>query len=116
MLLLLLLLQMKLGVWGKYKCGHNIILAHAKTMHMYSQKYKATQNGKFSIALDGKWGYAKDPNNPEGTSNQAMTAAAATVAERSIWKLKAILSRCCGICGRKRRGGGAMGQCAVYGR
>lgn len=57
---------MKLGVWGKYKCGHNIILAHAKAVQLYRTKYKPTQNGKLSIALDGKWGYAKDPKNPEG--------------------------------------------------
>ena len=58
--------QMKLGLKGKYKCGHNIILAHAKAVQLYRQKYKSTQNGKLSIALDGKWGYAKDPKNPEG--------------------------------------------------
>jgi hypothetical protein len=69
LLLLLLLLhtqQMKLGLYGKYKCGHNIILAHAKTVQMYRQKYKPAQDGKLSIALDGKWGYAKDPKNPAG--------------------------------------------------
>ncbi len=58
--------QMKLGVIGKYRCGHNIILAHAKAVQLYRQKYKPTQNGRVSIALDGKWGYAKDPNNPAG--------------------------------------------------
>jgi hypothetical protein len=61
---------MKLGLWGKYKCGHNIILAHAKTVQMYRQKYKPTQNGKLSIALDGKWGYAKDPKNPAGETQK----------------------------------------------
>jgi VCBS repeat-containing protein len=57
---------MKLGLPGKYTCGHNIILAHAKTLAMYKAKYAATQHGRFSIALDGKWGYAKDPSNPAG--------------------------------------------------
>lgn len=58
--------QMALGLPGKYTCGHNIILAHAKTIALYKQKYAASQHGKFSIALDGKWGYAKDPSNPAG--------------------------------------------------
>jgi hypothetical protein len=26
----------------------------------------ASQKGRVSIALDGKWGYPKDPNNPAG--------------------------------------------------
>lgn len=55
----LLLLQMALGVWAKYRCGHNVILAHAKTVQLYRQKYKPTQGGRISIALDGKWGYAR---------------------------------------------------------
>lgn len=61
---------MKLGVRGKYVCGHNIILAHAKTVQMYRQKYKPTQNGRLSIALDGKWGYPQDPNNPAGEGRE----------------------------------------------
>jgi VCBS repeat-containing protein len=40
------------------------------TLHMlfYSScrtKY-ASQKGRVSIALDGKWGYPKDPKNPAG--------------------------------------------------
>ena len=58
---------MNLTVWAKYKCGHNIILAHAKAVQLYRQKYKPTQNGKLSIALDGKWGYPRNPNSQAGT-------------------------------------------------
>lgn len=57
---------MGLGLWAKYRCGHNILLAHAKTVQLYRQKYKPSQGGRISIALDGKWGYARDPNNTAG--------------------------------------------------
>lgn len=66
-----LLVQMKRGLAGKYMCGHNIILAHAKTVELYRKKYKPTQNGRVSIALDGKWGYPKDPNSKAGETWQA---------------------------------------------
>eukprot|EP00878_Enallax_costatus_P011324 GHUV01011821.1.p1 GENE.GHUV01011821.1~~GHUV01011821.1.p1 ORF type:complete len:464 (+),score=107.99 GHUV01011821.1:1274-2665(+) len=52
------------GLAAKYTCGHNILLAHAKAVQLYREKYQATQKGRLSIALDGKWGYPKDPNNP----------------------------------------------------
>lgn len=66
-----LFIQMKRGIAAKYMCGHNIILAHAKTVELYRKKYKPTQNGRVSIALDGKWGYPKDPNNKAGETWQA---------------------------------------------
>lgn len=55
--------QANKGLGAKYTCGHNVLLAHAKTMQLYRTKY-AAQKGRVSIALDGKWGYPKDPNNP----------------------------------------------------
>lgn len=58
--------QMGLGLKGKYVCGHNIILAHAKTVKLYRAKYAAAQKGKVSIALDGKWGY---PYNPKSAAD-----------------------------------------------
>lgn len=54
------------GLPAKYTCGHNILLAHAKTIKLYREKYQATQKGRISIALDGKWGYPRDPSNPAG--------------------------------------------------
>eukprot|EP00879_Flechtneria_rotunda_P021136 GHRR01022267.1.p1 GENE.GHRR01022267.1~~GHRR01022267.1.p1 ORF type:complete len:461 (+),score=105.61 GHRR01022267.1:123-1505(+) len=56
--------QLGKGLAAKYTCGHNIILAHAQTMLLYRTKYQEIQKGRISIALDGKWGYARDPNNP----------------------------------------------------
>ncbi|GBF91257.1 beta-glucosidase [Raphidocelis subcapitata] len=47
----------KAGHPGQYKCGHNLLLAHAKTYRLYREKYYAQQKGKISMALDGKWGY-----------------------------------------------------------
>jgi beta-glucosidase len=55
--------QANKGLGAKYTCGHNVLLAHAKTVQMYRTKY-ASQKGRVSIALDGKWGYPKDPKNP----------------------------------------------------
>lgn len=66
--------QMKLGKRGKYTCGHNVLLAHAKAVQLYRQKYAPTQGGRVSIALDGKWGYPRDPNNPAGEAARALCA------------------------------------------
>lgn len=52
--------QVKGGLPAKYACGHNIILAHAKAVQLYRTRY-ASQGGRVSIALDGKWGYPRDP-------------------------------------------------------
>jgi beta-glucosidase len=51
------------GVAGQYKCGHNVLLAHARAYRLYQHKYAAAQGGKISIPLDGKWGYPYDPNS-----------------------------------------------------
>jgi beta-glucosidase/6-phospho-beta-glucosidase/beta-galactosidase len=45
------------GAAGQYKCGHNLLLAHAKTVKLYREKYMGAQDGKISMALDGKYGY-----------------------------------------------------------
>jgi len=56
--------QLDGGPAAKYTCGHNVLLAHAKTVELYNKKYRATQKGRISLALDGKWGYPNDINNP----------------------------------------------------
>ena len=45
------------GPPGQYKCGHNLLLAHAKAYRLYRAKYAKAQGGKISMALDGKWGF-----------------------------------------------------------
>lgn len=56
------------GPAGQYKCGHNLLLAHAKAVKLYREKYLKTQDGKLSMALDGKWGYPYDPSSKAGAS------------------------------------------------
>lgn len=56
------------GPAGQYKCGHNLLLAHAKAVKLYREKYLKTQGGKLSMALDGKWGYPYDPSSKAGAS------------------------------------------------
>lgn len=54
------------GPAGQYKCGHNLLLAHAKAVKLYREKYLKEQGGKISMALDGKWGYPYDPESKAG--------------------------------------------------
>ncbi|KAI8493701.1 hypothetical protein Bbelb_286220, partial [Branchiostoma belcheri] len=49
---------------GQYIAGHNIILAHAKAYHIYNDEFRATQNGKVSIALSCDWAEPKLPHQP----------------------------------------------------
>eukprot|EP00775_Hariotina_reticulata_P009616 gene9616-9777_t len=56
--------QLNAGLAAKYTCGHSIILAHAKAIQLYRTKYMATQKGRVSIALDGKYGWPKNPDSP----------------------------------------------------
>lgn len=66
--LLLLLLQYGQGVFapgvpygdaGQYKCGHNLLLAHAKTYDLFHNVPQASRGGKtFAEAQGGKIGIA----------------------------------------------------------
>ncbi|KAI8474346.1 MAG: glycoside hydrolase superfamily [Monoraphidium minutum] len=51
------------GPAGQYKCGHNLLLAHAKAVKLYRDKYAKAQGGRIGMALDGKWGFPYDPNS-----------------------------------------------------
>ncbi|KAK9511654.1 hypothetical protein O3M35_000274 [Rhynocoris fuscipes] len=42
--------------YGGYLSGHNLLKAHAKAYHLYDQKYRPTQQGKVSFALNGALG------------------------------------------------------------
>lgn len=39
-----------------YMCGHNILLAHARAYHMYTDEYKPWQNGKLLLYIDDFFG------------------------------------------------------------
>lgn len=47
-----------------YLCGYTILLAHAKTYHMYKDEYQEKQGGRISLSLDTDW-YEPDNNEPE---------------------------------------------------
>ncbi|CAG5865922.1 unnamed protein product [Menidia menidia] len=47
-----------------YKVAHNLIKAHAKAYHTYDDKYRASQGGLISIALNADWYEPKDINVP----------------------------------------------------
>lgn len=57
---------LKGGPAGQFACGHNLLLAHAKTYQLYRMKYADKQGGRISMALDGKWGIPYDPNSAAG--------------------------------------------------
>ena len=45
--------------------AHNAILAHAKTVQLYRNKYKSSQHGTIGIVLNTAHFYPKDENNPD---------------------------------------------------
>jgi beta-glucosidase/6-phospho-beta-glucosidase/beta-galactosidase len=45
----------KYGETGKWKCGHNLLLAHAKAVKLFKDKYKAATGGKIGMALWSEW-------------------------------------------------------------
>ncbi len=53
------------GGWGKWHCGHNVLLAHGRAVQLYRAKYKARQGGKIGMALWTEWAEPYT-NTPEG--------------------------------------------------
>ncbi|KAM6978442.1 lactase/phlorizin hydrolase-like [Tautogolabrus adspersus] len=47
-----------------YRVAHNLIKAHAKAYHTYDDKYRKSQAGQVSIALNADWVEPKDVNVP----------------------------------------------------
>ncbi|XP_072253761.1 lactase/phlorizin hydrolase-like [Leuresthes tenuis] len=47
-----------------YKVAHNLIKAHATAYHTYDDKYRSSQSGLVSIALNADWAEPKDVNVP----------------------------------------------------
>uniref|UniRef100_A0A3B4U6G1 beta-glucosidase n=1 Tax=Seriola dumerili TaxID=41447 RepID=A0A3B4U6G1_SERDU len=47
-----------------YRVAHNLIKAHAKAYHTYDNKYRKSQGGLVSIALNADWIEPKDVNVP----------------------------------------------------
>ncbi|KAM9851169.1 lactase/phlorizin hydrolase-like [Aulostomus maculatus] len=47
-----------------YRVAHNLIKAHAKAYHTYDEKYRTSQGGVVSIALNADWVEPKDVHVP----------------------------------------------------
>ncbi|KAL0964060.1 hypothetical protein UPYG_G00317830 [Umbra pygmaea] len=47
-----------------YRVAHNLLMAHAKVYHTYDEKYRKSQGGLLSIALNADWVEPKDLQNP----------------------------------------------------
>ncbi|KAM4608665.1 lactase/phlorizin hydrolase-like [Polymixia lowei] len=47
-----------------YRVAHNLLKAHAKAYHTYDEKYRKSQGGVVSIALNADWIEPKDVNVP----------------------------------------------------
>eukprot|EP00775_Hariotina_reticulata_P009277 gene9277-9442_t len=43
------------GDEGRYKCGHHVLMAHAKAAQLYRQKYQAAQRGQLSFSTLVTW-------------------------------------------------------------
>lgn len=54
------------GVAGSFRCGHNILLAHAAAVKVYRERYQASQAGKLSIAAPGWFAMPADPDSQAG--------------------------------------------------
>ncbi|XP_046903198.1 lactase-phlorizin hydrolase-like [Hypomesus transpacificus] len=50
--------------YGPYKVAHNLLKAHATVYHTYDDKYRQSQGGLVSIALNADWAEPKDINVP----------------------------------------------------
>jgi beta-glucosidase/6-phospho-beta-glucosidase/beta-galactosidase len=44
------------GETGKWRCGHNLLLAHAKAVKIFRENgYKAKHDGRIGMALWSEW-------------------------------------------------------------
>lgn len=46
---------------GNYLCAHHILLAHARTYHLYKNEY-ASFGGEIGISLDSDFSWPKNPS------------------------------------------------------
>lgn len=61
------------GAYGHYRCGHTLLLAHAKAVQLYRLKYQQAQGGRMSMVLSAHWGLPKNPKSKEGRSCQCLS-------------------------------------------
>ncbi|XP_026273946.1 cytosolic beta-glucosidase [Frankliniella occidentalis] len=71
---------------GAYQCVHNMILAHAKAYHLYSDKYRLTQQGKIGSSLDIQYAEpATDSQEDKEAAERAMVFGLAWIADPLIF-------------------------------
>ncbi len=56
------------GEAARYRCGHNLLLAHAAASALYNSKFRPTQNGRLGAALSIYW---FEPRNPDSAADAA---------------------------------------------
>lgn len=54
------------GEKGKWRCGHNLLLSHAKAVKVFRDKYKAKNDGRIGMALWSEWSEPWRPDNEGG--------------------------------------------------
>jgi beta-glucosidase/6-phospho-beta-glucosidase/beta-galactosidase len=58
--------------FGFYLCNHHVILAHAKTYHLYNEKYFAEQMGEVGINAHVEYAYKMFDNVTDEVVDRAM--------------------------------------------
>jgi hypothetical protein len=48
------------------RCGHTVLLAHAKAVQLYRLKYQQSQEGRISMVISAHWGLPFDPSSKAG--------------------------------------------------
>lgn len=65
----------KYGESGKWKCGHNLLLSHAKAVKVFRDGYKAKNDGRIGMALWSEWSEPWRPDNEGGACGQGVVVA-----------------------------------------
>jgi beta-glucosidase/6-phospho-beta-glucosidase/beta-galactosidase len=58
---------------GEYLCGHNVLIAHAQTYHLYREKYYAKFKGQVGISLESPFLIPKDETVTAEDLNRAIS-------------------------------------------
>ncbi len=51
---------------NRYRCGHNLLIAHGMAAALYREKYAPRYGGRISMALSGHWGLPLNASSPAG--------------------------------------------------
>lgn len=59
------------------RCGHTLLLAHAKAVQLYRLKYQQSQEGRISMVISAHWGLPFDSSSKAGGPPASSNAHAA---------------------------------------